>query len=238
MQFLTRLPVGGGPPVTPEALGRSVRYFPLVGLGLGGLLVLVRGVCVGLIPGPTLSLLLVMLLLGLTGMLHFDGFLDSCDGLFAPRTPEQRLEIMRDSRVGSFAVAGGWGLLTLKLIALQTIPLPLIAPALLVGPCLGRWALVVAVVCFPYGREGGLGTAYKQYTSARELVFITLVVLLVGGYILGWGGLLLVAFIFGLTLLMGYYTMAKLPQGLTGDSYGWVTEVCEAMCWLAISLMK
>src|SRR3712207_3561507 len=147
----------------------------------------------------------------LTGALHFDGFLDSCDGLFGYRTVERRLEIMRDSRVGSFAVAGGWALLSLKWAGLSQIPGGLLIQSLLLAPLLGRFALVVAVVIFPYGRESGLGTVYKQYNTKWELLLASLGVLLLAGLILGWVGLGLVVLSFGVSLAVGRWIMTKLP---------------------------
>jgi adenosylcobinamide-GDP ribazoletransferase len=187
------------------------------------------------LPASVTDLLLVIALLMLTGALHFDGFLDSCDGLFGYRTPERRLEIMRDSRVGSFAVAGGFALLSLKYICLTNIPAELKTAVVLLAPLLGRWALVAAVVLFPYGRESGLGTTYKRYTTWKELALASLAILLFGFLILRWAGLGLALIILILAFLLGKYIMLKLPKGLTGDSYGAITELCEMFTWLLLA---
>ena len=236
LQFLTTLPIPLWRNSTGEDVGRSVRYFPVVGLVLGVMLALLNWLFRLVLPPTLTDLFLVIALIMLTGGLHLDGFLDSCDGLFGYRTPEQRLEIMRDSRVGSFGVAGGWALLTLKYFSLQNIPFDFKTLALLLAPVLGRWALVTAVVIFPYGRETGLGTIYKQHTKPRELLLASLGVALAAFLILGWAGLILALLIFGLAWLLGKYIMLKLPKGLTGDSYGAITEVCEMSTWLLIGL--
>src|SRR3954468_15825082 len=114
LKFLTTLPVPLRKPVEAEDLARGGRYFPLVGLLLGLILTLVYGLLILFLPSSLVTLLLVIALLVLTGALHFDGFLDSCDGLFGYHSTERRLEIMRDSRVGTFGVAGGICLLALK----------------------------------------------------------------------------------------------------------------------------
>lgn len=235
IQFLTTLPLGNhGPAITLESLGRAVRYYPLVGLMLGGILVALHGLLRPYFPSLLVSLVAVVALLGLTGMLHFDGFLDSCDGLFAARSPEQRLEIMRDSRVGSFAVAGGWCLLSLKLAALQSLPETLVAPALLLAPMLGRWALVSAVVLFPYGRTQGLGQSYKQFTTVREFIFLTFCIFGICYLVLNVRGILLVMLLFTMSFLLGKWIASRLPKGLTGDSYGFITETIEACTWLIL----
>ena len=234
VQFLTTLPVRLWREVRGEDVARSVRYFPLVGAILGlGLVLFYEGLSLVLPSGPV-ALILVITLLGLTGALHYDGFLDSCDGLFGYRSVEQRLEIMRDSRVGSFAVAGGWALLSLKYAGLALVPADLMPQALLIGPLLGRWALVAAVVVFPYGRESGLGKIYKEYNTQRELGLAVIGVSLLAGLILHGPGLLLVALSFGLAWLLGRWVMTKLPAGLTGDSYGAIAEITEMAVWLVV----
>jgi adenosylcobinamide-GDP ribazoletransferase len=234
LQFLTTLPIPISKSPDGQDVGRSVRYFPAVGLILGILLCLINKL-LSLVLNPNMTdLLTIIALLILTGALHLDGFLDSCDGLFGYRSAERRLEIMRDSRVGSFGVAGGWALLTLKYMALLNVPPELKTGALLLAPMLGRWALVNAVVLFPYGRESGLGTIYKQYTTRRELFLATLAILLITVLVLKIAGIIISLLIFGSTMLMAKWIMTKLPAGLTGDTYGFITEVCEMLVWLII----
>jgi adenosylcobinamide-GDP ribazoletransferase len=233
-QFLTTLPVSPWREVRDEDIARAVRYFPVVGALLGGLLTGLYWLLTLWLPGGMTALILVIALLMLTGALHYDGFLDSCDGLFGTRSAERRLEIMRDSRVGSFAVAGGWALLSLKYAGLSLVPSDLMPHALLLGPLLGRWALVIAVVIFPYGRKSGLGAAYKQYNNRSELILVSVVVLVIAGLVLRGPGLALAGLIFIVAWLIGRWIMRKLPNGLTGDSYGAITEIAEMILWLCI----
>jgi adenosylcobinamide-GDP ribazoletransferase len=234
LQFMTTLPVSLRRPVDSEDLARAGRYFPLVGLFLGTILALLYSVLILFLPPNLVTLLLVISLLALTGALHFDGFLDSCDGLFGYHTTERRLEIMRDSRVGSFGVAGGICLLALKYTGLSLVTPGLMPAALILAPLVARWALLCAVVIFPYGRVSGLGLIYKRYTHPPELVLASIFVIIIVLAFLGWPGLGLVAFIFGLTMLVGRWIMGKLPAGLTGDSYGAIAEITETATWLFI----
>jgi adenosylcobinamide-GDP ribazoletransferase len=234
VQFLTTFPAPMWRQPNEDDLGRAVRYFPVVGLLLGLLLALLYW-ALSFVLSPTLvAPLLVVFLLLFTGALHFDGFLDSCDGLFGYRTPERRLEIMRDSRVGSFAVAGGWVLLTLKFVSLLQIPPEYMAPALILAPALGRWALVASVVIFPYGRPGGLGLKFKRHTGWLELALAGLGIALVSALVLRGYGLILFAAVFVMALLVGKWVMRKLPDGLTGDNYGAVAELGEMLVWLLV----
>ena len=131
VQFLLISPAFIKRPFTARELGAAVGFYPLVGLILGGLL-LAADYLLGLFMPPLVRIaLLLALWVILTGALHLDGFLDACDGLLGGFTPESRLEIMRDERVGAFALAGGVLLLLVKFSALSAVR-PL-APALAAG---------------------------------------------------------------------------------------------------------
>src|SRR6185503_1772886 len=146
-QFLTIFPAVIRRVFTAAELGRAVGFFPFVGLALGGIF---YGMEIGLrliFPPPLVAVLILAGGRLLTRGLHFDGFLDSCDGLFGGFTPERRLEIMRDSRVGAFGVAGGGLLLLAKYAAILSLTH---VSGLLLAPILGRWALSIAVFGYPY----------------------------------------------------------------------------------------
>ncbi|HEY8742493.1 MAG TPA: adenosylcobinamide-GDP ribazoletransferase, partial [Chloroflexota bacterium] len=106
-QFLTVLPFGSARLATPDDLQRSRAYFPLVGACLGAVAALVDLAAQFVLPPTVCAALVLTILALLTGGLHLDGLMDSCDGLFVWRTPAERLAIMRDSRVGSYGVSGG-----------------------------------------------------------------------------------------------------------------------------------
>src|SRR5438552_16297115 len=120
--FLTVWRLPGAAETTAEDRGRSVYFFWLVGLAIGGVLALVDLLTQPWWRTEIASVFLLAVLLLTTGGLHFDGLLDTCDGVFSHRAPEQRLEIMRDSRSGAFAVAAG--VLTLLLWWACSVALP------------------------------------------------------------------------------------------------------------------
>ena len=134
LSFLTVLPVGGGRPLTPRRISHSRAFYPAVGLLLGLLLVgLEQGAALLAWPPPLTAALLLAALAAATRALHLDGLMDICDGVFGGHTRERRLEIMQDSRVGAFGVAGGVVVLLWKYAAL----LSLLAAA---GAASGGWA--------------------------------------------------------------------------------------------------
>ena len=167
----------------------------------------------------------------LTGCLHLDGFLDTCDGLLGGWSPEKRLEIMRDERVGAYALAGGVLLLLLKFSALASLPSHW--GSLVMAATLGRWGMSLAIVAFPYARPEGLGRSMKDqagWLHAGIATFITLVVVWLAGQL---AGLALMALAGVVVWLGARFALRRIP-GLTGDVYGALNETIELVVLLAM----
>jgi len=222
-QFLTISPAIIRRIFTPQEMARAVGWFPLVGLALGALLYgLSRGLSL-IFPLPVVAVLVLAAWLLLTRALHFDGFLDVCDGLFGGFTPERRLEIMRDSRVGAFGVAGGVLLLLMKYAAIISLPH---LSGFLLASVMGRWVLTMAVFAYPYAREKGLGRDMKDNVCWQQVALATTITLLAAWLIGGWLGLLAFA-LAGVVLWLGAGFILRRIPGLTGDSYGALCEMTE-----------
>jgi adenosylcobinamide-GDP ribazoletransferase len=244
LSFLTVFPAIWHKRPAPREISDSRAYYPAVGLLLGLLLVGVeRGAREGFPPYLTAALLLVSLVVATRG-LHLDGFMDVCDGLLGGYTPQRRLEIMRDSHVGSFAVAGVASLLLVKygaLLSLLTLTAPGGSPipwALLLFPMLSRWAMVIVVGAFPYVRGQGLGSPFHQergrLATGLAMVAAVAAAVLLGG--IGGAGMLIGVSL--LAWLLGW-GMAALLGGLTGDTYGATNEVTEvAVLVAAVALAR
>jgi adenosylcobinamide-GDP ribazoletransferase len=230
VQFLTTAPPLIRRPFTPGEMGRSVAYYPLVGALLGLVLFGADTLLAIAVPAMLRVALLLVLWVLLTGALHLDGFLDSCDGLLGGYTPEKRMEIMRDHRVGAYALAGGILLFLVKFSALVSLQSSF--AALLLAPALGRWGIAVAVAAFPYARPKGLGRDMKDHTTWRQAavatVFALAFTLIAGWKGGGWSSLLALAGA-ALTLASATRFILKRIPGLTGDSYGAINELIETV---------
>jgi len=229
LQFLTVVPPIVRRPFTPAEIGRAVGWFPLVGIALGGLLVGLEWALSHLFPAHVCAVLVIASWVIVTGALHLDGLLDACDGLFGGHTPESRLHIMRDERVGAFGLAGGVLLLMLKVSALAIAARR--GTALLLAPTLGRWGMALAVVGFPYARPEGLGRTMKDHACLWDAALATTLALAVAWFAAGWLGLATTAGVGVATWVMARFVLARLP-GLTGDTYGAICEVLEALILL------
>ncbi|MFA5368213.1 MAG: adenosylcobinamide-GDP ribazoletransferase [Dehalococcoidia bacterium] len=226
--FLTIIPVGRRHKEGRSLAGSSV-YFPLVGLVIGFVL---AGVDYGLgrvLPDLLTSAITVAVLILLTGALHFEGFVDTCDGLFGGHTRERRLEIMRMKNVGSYAVAGGALLLILKFAAIASLAAGwdrfwIIA----LFPVMSRWGMALALNLFPYARAEGLGSAFRSNKSFIYMLAAGIIALAIS-LVFGWVGGIVLLFAAKLVALLMGWGISRMLGGLTGDTYGAINEVTEVL---------
>ena len=229
LQFLTVVPPLVRRQLTAEELGRAVGWFGVVGILLGGALAGADH-ALGLLfpPGVAAALLLAAWVLA-TGALHLDGFLDACDGLFGGHTPEARLRIMRDERVGAFAVIGGILLLLVKYSCLAGLARR--GNALLVAPTVARGAMAVAIVAFPYARPDGLGRWMKDHACWWQVALAVSAALGIATLAAGGIGLVALALAAMATAAVAVFVLRRLP-GFTGDVYGALCEIVEVLVLL------
>jgi adenosylcobinamide-GDP ribazoletransferase len=226
LRFLTVLPVPVGHEASSERVGRSLVYFPLIGLLLGLLLAGLDWVLDRVLPVSVSSGILLIFLVLITGATHLDGFIDTCDGMVAGKTPQQRWEIMSDSRVGAFGVVGACCFLLLMYVALANLPDSSRYWALVLVPVLGRWAVVCAIRAFPYARPEGLGRAFKDEATWLMVALATIMALVVSVATLWLTGLA-VMFGVGLVTILLCVIFKRKFAGLTGDTYGAVIVLGE-----------
>ena len=120
LQFLTILPIRRG--FTNEQIGQATAYFPIVGLIIGLVLAGINFVLSGLLPSAVVNIFLIVALAVFSGALHLDGLADTFDGMAGHRTAEERLKIMKDSRIGGFGAVGLALFLLIEFVVLNSIP--------------------------------------------------------------------------------------------------------------------
>lgn len=235
-QFLTILPGGRrGGEATPESLARSTGFYPLVGLVLG---LILWGVYSGfslVFPRTLCDGLVILVLVIMTGAFHLDGMADTLDGMAAGRSPEERLRIMRDHRVGSFGAVGLIMVLGMKFLALSSLPEEIMGKSLIAALVLSRWSMVQLIYRSPYARpEGGLGKVFKENIRKREMVLASASSLIFAVFLFRfWGALFWLGIgLFTLGIQAFFY---KKIGGVTGDVLGGANEVNELLALLLIS---
>jgi len=236
LSFLTVIPLPRRREVSPEQVGRSIGYFPVVGIIIGLILAGLYWLLRLVLPSAVVSGLLLVCLVVLTGGLHLDGFVDTCDGIAGHKTPEARRQVMRDSRAGAFGIVGVCCLLIVKYVSLNSVPDSLMMMTLVLMPVVSRWAMVYAVFAYPYARPSGLGKVFKQAASQRRLAIATLVALAVAIPWFRLAGLVIMLGVWVIVVAMAAYLKRKF-SGLTGDTYGAINEVAEVGVLILVCLL-
>ena len=236
LQFLTTIRVPWRRETSPEELGRSTGYFPVVGLIIGLILAGLNWLFSLILPSAIVNALLIVSLVILSGALHLDGFVDTCDGIAGHKPVEERWRVMHDSRAGGFGIVGAVLLLMVKYVSLSSIPESLLTMVLILMPVLGRWAMTYAVFAYRYARPAGLGKVFKQGTSWLRFTMATVIAVAVTAVLAQLIGLAVMFFIWVVTVVLAAYFKSKF-SGLTGDTYGAINEMAEVSVLIFISLL-
>ncbi|WP_458377705.1 adenosylcobinamide-GDP ribazoletransferase [Pseudomonas fluorescens] len=226
LQFLSSLPIRLPGMPAPQELGRSLLFYPLVGLLFGGILWVLNWLLLGTPLLLHAALLLTVWVL-LSGALHLDGLADSADawlGGYGDR--ERTLTIMKDPRSGPIAVVTLVLVLLLKFAALLTLIEQQHSVFLIIVPLIGRSALLGLFLTTPYVRAGGLGQALADHlprlAGKRVLAVSALACVLIAGL----GGVLALV-LAALMFVWLRQVMLRRLGGTTGDTAGALLELLE-----------
>lgn len=236
--FLTRLPLPRGATLAAEDLRRAQRLFPLAGLvvGLIGALAFWLASALGLGPWPAGALAVAATALA-TGALHEDGLGDTADGFGGGDDAGRKLEIMRDSRLGSY---GGLALILsvlLRVAALAALADPDVAGAALVAAHVAsRGALPAVMAAAPAARPDGLAASIGAARRPDLWLALGLTALLVVLALGLRGGF----FVLALVLLAGAAVVRLARRqigGITGDVLGAIQQAAEATALLTVAAL-
>ncbi len=223
MAFLTVIPVATPEGASGERLGRA--YFPAVGALLG----LVAGACFVLAAAVTSPLVgavaAIALLAVLTGALHLDGLADAADGLFGDGDVARRLEVMRDSRVGSFGLVAVVLVLLGDMAALASMTPARAIVALVIAGAVSRWTLLLVVAALPYIRESGLGVAAGGRHRLFDVVLGSAITVIV--CVLDWRRAVVAVVVALLIAAVVALIARRRIGGATGDVYGATAELSQ-----------
>ena len=228
--FLTILPVLGerAREATPRELAASFSAFPIVGAVLGFIMSASAFLLSNLVPPPILAVLLTLCLAVLTRFLHLDGLADLADGLWGGYTIERRLEIMRDSRTGSFGAAALSLILLLKSASFFILLTQQVWPVLFMSPLFSRFAMVVAAHGSPYARkEGGLAESFLTHMTTKDLLTAASISIALSLHI----SILHTAILMTAAAAAAWTVKAvalRMLGGITGDVLGAINEITEA----------
>jgi adenosylcobinamide-GDP ribazoletransferase len=232
--FLTILPVLPYGDVAADALAASFGWFPLVGFALGAVLVAGNLLLTPLFGDALTAVLLVLTLTVLTGAVHVDALADTADALGAGTGRRRALEIMRDSRIGSFGAAATFFFFAVEIVALATMSETRRAAALWLAPGVARWAMVAVGWRIDYLRAQGAGTALVGPGGDRNLARASAIAAIAALPVLSWRVLLAYAAAAMLAAVLRM-TYQRWLGGVTGDLLGAAGELVELALLLVMA---
>jgi adenosylcobinamide-GDP ribazoletransferase len=250
--FLTRIPVHRLVAHDGEDLRHAATYFPLVGLVVGAAGGAVFAAAARVWPTPLAVILSVAATVWMTGAFHEDALADAFDGFGGGWDRAQILAIMKDSRIGSYALVGVALVLGAKLSALMTLGgafddrtrgVGQVVRALIVGHVLARWSSLPLIWRYPYvrptdvGERPSAGRPLAGAVTVLQLFAATTFALVVTALTLGRRALPVVAGAVLVTWLAGRYFERRLA-GITGDALGAANQMVELSVYLTLAALR
>ncbi len=225
LQFLTILPVKIRQDIEEKDFGKSLLFFPVVGVIIGVILALSAGTFY-FIPKPVLSALIIIVSVIVSGGIHLDGFADTCDAFYGQKSKQKILEIMRDSRIGVMGAAGIVCLFLLKYTLILSIPESILLKSLILMAAFSRWAMVWGCYISAYPRQEGKGKYFIEYAGKNEFFMGTFFIIALFLLLMGLKGVVLFSFSLVPVFLFINWTKRKIG-GMTGDTIGATSEIAE-----------
>ncbi len=230
LQFLTIIPFNIKKKIEDKDFGRSLGYFPIVGLLLGIFLSGVAYISMFL-PTMVISSLILVAWTVVTGGIHLDGFADTCDGFYGNRRKEDILEIMRDSRIGTMGAAGIAILLLFKFAMLSSIRSEDLWKVLIMTVVFARWSQAFVCLTSTYARDEGKAKHFIEHVKRGDVFMGAIFILILNWFLIGIKGIILFTLLVITVLLFTKYVKRKIG-GMTGDTIGATNEIAEASALL------
>ena len=237
VQFLTRLPVPGKSAASEEDLGRASAFFPLVGIIVGGGtagVFLLSQYFLPLSAGVFIAIVFAALI---TNGFHEDGLADAFDGFGGGWNKDRVLEIMRDSRIGTYGTLALIFLVLGKYNFLSLLPPRQIWRWLIVAHAASRWTILPLAARLPYARAEGQGKLVAKQIGWPAILLGT-ITLLATLALLPWQAAAIALLVtVSITVLSGLYYHARL-KGITGDCLGATNQLTEVALYLMAVVLK
>lgn len=223
---------------TKERMRYVFCFFPVIGVVIGGAMVLWEKYGMLLTGNEDFhTAVLILIPVIITGGIHFDGFLDTCDALSSYKTMEEKLEILKDSHAGAFAILMGCCYFVLDYGVFHAVDMRAMR-LLAVGYVLSRSLSGLAIVAFQKARKSGLAATFSD-SAQKKTVAITMIV-----YIVVCAAVMIVTepvvgticFLTAILVFIWYRFMSYGKfGGITGDLAGFFLQVCElAMAFVTV----
>ena len=232
IQFMTRIPIPLKISYSEKKLGKSIKFFPLVGLIIGLILYFANFLITiyfkNIFYNKTIiAIFLIILEILIVGIIHIDGLADTFDGLFSYAKKEKMLEIMKDSRIGT----NGAVVLILYFITKTVLISEIITTNpkyLIIFPIIARLSTPINAGLSNYARKSGMSNAIISENSIFDVIFSLALSIILVFYIIDIKGIItiFIAFIFIIIFMLN---VRKKIDGITGDTMGACLELTSIL---------
>lgn len=237
LQFLTRIPVNKSLPCEMKNFRDGATFLPLIGLIIGVIQWGIYVVLIKFLPVGTVAVFVIIAGLIITGGLHIDGIGDTCDGFFALKGRDKIIEIMKDSRIGTFACIAIICDLLLRYSLLSEINTTEMSYIIIAVPVISRLGTLFLGLIGKCAKSTGTGNFFIGNIGKVQFTIALLITIGISYFALGINRTaIIIPSIFVITILFYKFCQSKIG-GITGDSLGANNELTEILALiLAISI--
>ena len=234
LQFMTRIPVPVKVEYDEEKLGKSIKYFPLVGLIIGFFLFAVNFLAGKVTENRQITAVIVIMAeILITGLIHIDGLADTADGLFSYADKERMLEIMKDSRIGTNGTVALIMYFLSKIVFLAAVK----PEYILLYPIISRLSTSINAGLGEYARKKGMSNGIIEKNGKKEAVISVVITAVLSFAVLRFKGLIVLALAI-LFILLFMKNVEKKIDGITGDTMGASLELTGILVLFAGIILK
>ena len=230
VQFMTRIPVPAFR-YEPEMVLGGAKFYPLVGVVVALGAILLERVLRPHLSQAVSALIVLVYLVAITGGFHEDGLADTADALGGGWTRPRMLEIMHDSRIGSFGTLAICLSLLARWVLLSEMPAARFPLYVLAAHVLCRWTTLPLGAFMVPARRDGLGARFAQQIPLASAAIGSLLAFLIVGWALRLAAVTPVIVVSLITLLSGLYYRSQVG-GVTGDCFGATNQLSEIAVYL------
>lgn len=234
-QFFTRIPIKINLKCDRENFRRGSIFFPIIGLFIGGIQYGVYKLSIHPFGGMITAALMMLVPIIITGGLHVDGLGDTCDGFFSFKGDKDKIiEIMKDSRVGTYSSIATVADMLLKFSAIFTLITLGVPQAVIIAPIISRLGVVFIAFIGKNAKETGSGNIFIGNISAVAMFFVLVIASALTIAIVGVTDIIIIIpSILIATFLFNLFCNSKIG-GQTGDTLGANNEIMEILTLLIL----
>jgi adenosylcobinamide-GDP ribazoletransferase len=234
LQFFTRIPINMSLPCEKENFRRGAIFFPIVGFVIGGMQWLVFFLTIKFLPSNTIAILVLAMGILLTGGLHIDGLGDTCDGFFALKGKGRIIEIMKDSRIGTYSCIAIILDLLFKYSSTENLLLSGNSLGIIAAPVIAKTAFIFLFYIGKQAKAIGTGNLFIRNVGKKELFIAIILGYIISGLLIGpVKAVILIVVALLVTYLFNKYCESVI-DGLTGDTLGANNEIVEILTLILV----